>query len=115
MRTPNQLRVVGGKPRICPSFHRVAAIRAPHRCYGASGDQRQFDGSRLSVALIRGDCAVGQQQPVALSLRDHEADLVYEESAGIAGVVGLSRALEVVVGNLDRFLEQEWWRIVEPG
>jgi hypothetical protein len=80
-----------------------------------SGDERQFDGSRFSITLIRSDCAVGQQEPVALSLRDHETNLVDQKLAGLADVVDLAGALEEVEGNLDGFIEQERRCVVEPG
>ena len=81
----------------------------------SSGNQRQFYGSRFSIALIRRDRAVGQQEPVALALRDHEANLVDQELAGLADIVGLAGAFQIVEGDFDGFFEQKRWRIVEPG
>ena len=77
---------------------------------------RQFDGSRFPIALISGDGAVGQQQSVALSLRDHEPDFVDEEFTGLAEVIDLTGSVKKVDGNPDCLLKQERRRVVsEPG
>jgi hypothetical protein len=70
-----------------------------------SGEQPQLDRPCLAITLKRADRAVGEQQLVALSLRDHDFHFVDEEVAGFSEIVDFARPVEEVHGDLDRVFE----------
>ena len=58
------------------------------------------------MALVGGNGAIGQKQPVALALRDHESNLVEKKLAGLAEVVDFASSIKKVDRDPDGFFEQ---------
>src|SRR5262249_22935981 len=62
------------------------------------------------------DRAVGDQNPIALTLPDHELDFVYQELARLSVVIDLACALKVVECDLNcAFQQKRGCVIFEPG